>query len=90
MVTIRLKRVGTKKKPFYRIVIADSRSPRDGKFIEQVGLYQPIMDVDKQVIYDENKIKEWFLKGAKPTHTVKKLLNKKGFRFDRMILLEKS
>lgn len=89
MVKIRLKRMGTKKRPFYRIVIADSRSPRDGKFIEQVGIYQPIMDEDKQVIFDADKVKEWFLKGAKPTHVVRKLLNKQGFRFDR-VLLEKA
>ena len=86
MVKIRLKRMGTKKRPFYRIIVADSRSPRDGKFIEKVGIYQPIMEENKQVIFNEDKIKEWFLQGAKPTHVVKKLLNKNGFRFDRMIL----
>jgi len=88
LVKIRLRRIGTKKKPFYRIIVADSRSPRDGKFIEKVGIYQPMMDEDKQLVFDKDKIKLWFLKGAKPTHIVRKLLNKKGFRFDR-ILLEK-
>lgn len=83
-----MKRVGTKKKPFYRIVIADSRSPRDGRFIEQVGTYQPIVEEKDQVKFDEEKVKQWFLKGAEPTFIVKKLLNKQGFRFDR-ILLEK-
>ncbi len=78
--------MGTNKRPFYRIVIADSKSPRDGKFIEQVGLYQPIMEVEKQLIFDKEKIKKWFLKGAQPTLVVKKLLNKKGFRFDKAIL----
>ena len=88
MVKIRLKRMGTKKRPFYRIVVADSRSPRDGRFIEKVGTYQPIMEEERQILFDRDKIKEWFLKGAKPTFIVRKLLNKKGFRFDR-ILLEK-
>ncbi len=86
MVKIRLKRMGTKKRPFYRIVVADSRSPRDGRFIDQVGIYHPIMDSEKQLIFDAEKVKQWFLKGAKPTHVVSKLLNKKGFRFDRKLL----
>lgn len=86
LVKIRLKRMGTKKRPFYRIIVADSRSPRDGRFIEQVGIYQPIMDQDKQVIFDAEKVKKWFLNGAEPTHVVRKLLNKKGFRFDKYIL----
>lgn len=88
MVKIRLKRMGTKKRPFYRIVVADSRSPRDGRFIEKIGTYQPIMEEERQILFDKEKVKEWFLKGAKPTLIVRKLLNKKGFRFDR-ILLEK-
>ena len=86
MVKIRLKRVGTTKKPFYRIVVSDSRSPRDGRFIEKVGIYQPIQNEDKQLVFDREKIKQWFLKGAEPTNIVKKLLNKKGFRFDRTLL----
>jgi small subunit ribosomal protein S16 len=80
--------MGTKKRPFFRIVIADSRSPRDGKFIEQVGIYHPLMDEGKQVIFNKEKVKKWFFQGAKPTQIVKKLLNRQGFRFDR-ILLEK-
>jgi small subunit ribosomal protein S16 len=86
LVTIRLRRIGTKKKPFYRIIVADSRSPRDGKFIEKVGIYQPMNDDEKQLVFDKEKIKLWFLKGAKPSHVVRKLLNKKGFRFDKMLL----
>jgi len=86
LVKIRLKRVGTTKKPFYRIVVSDSRSPRDGRFIEKVGIYQPIQNEDKQLVFDREKIKQWFLKGAEPTNIVKKLLNKKGFRFDRTLL----
>ncbi len=89
MVKIRLRRMGTKKRPFYRIIISDSRCPRDGRFIEQVGIYQPIMDENNQIFFDREKVKKWFLQGAKPTHVVKKLLNKKGFRFDRILLEEK-
>ena len=87
MVKIRLKRMGTKKRPFYRIVVADSKSPRDGRFIDQIGIYHPIMDEDKQVKFDQEKVKKWFLQGAKPSPIVKKLLNKQGFRFDRILLL---
>lgn len=87
MVTIRLKRVGTKKRPFYRIVVTDSRNPRDGKFIEEVGIYQPISEEDKQLKFDKEKVKKWFLNGAKPTLVVKRLLNKSGFKFDRKVLL---
>jgi small subunit ribosomal protein S16 len=86
LVTIRLKRVGTIKRPFYRIIVTDSRNPREGRFIEQVGLYQPIMSEDKQIVFDKEKIKKWFFQGAQPTHTVRKLLNKKGFLFDRAFL----
>ncbi len=77
-VKIRLKRVGAKKRPYYRIVVMDSRTPRDGKAIDEVGIYHPIEAEDKQVVLKEEKIKEWFKKGARPTDTVKRLLNKKG------------
>ena len=77
-VKIRLKRVGAKKRPYYRIVVMDSRTPRDGKAIEEVGYYHPIEAEDKQFIIKEEKIREWFKKGARPTDTVKRLLNKKG------------
>ena len=75
-VKIRLKKFGTKKRPYYRIVVMDSKTPRDGRAIEEVGLYHPIEAADKQVRLDETKIKEWLQKGALPTSTVKKILNK--------------
>ena len=77
-VKIRLKRVGAKKRPYYRIVVMDSRTARDGRAIDEVGYYHPIEAEDKQVVLKEEKIREWFKKGARPTDTVKKLLNKKG------------
>ena len=76
-VKIRLKRFGTKKRPYYRIVVTDSRAPRDGRAIEEVGIYHPIETEDKQVDLKEDRIKEWLSKGARPTTTVKKILNKK-------------
>lgn len=90
MVKIRLKRVGTKKRPFYRIVVTDSRNPRDGKFIDEIGTYQPIMEEEKQVNYNSDKLTKWFLEGAQPTLIVKRLLNKKGFNFNRKKLLEQN
>jgi len=77
-VKIRLKRFGSKARPFYRIVIMDSRQPRDGRTIEEIGLYHPIETEDKQILIDEAKAKDWLSKGAQPTDTVKGLLNKKG------------
>jgi len=76
-VKIRLKRMGTKKKPFYRIVVADSRSPRDGRFIEMVGTYDPLFDPAK-ILVEEDRILDWMNKGAKPSDTVRNLLSKKG------------
>ena len=73
MVKIRLKRIGAKKKPFYRIVVADARSPRDGKFIEQVGTYDPMAE-PSIINVDSEKVKKWLGNGAQPTETVKKLL----------------
>ena len=75
-VKIRLKRFGTKKRPYYRIVVMDSRTPRDGKALEEVGLYHPIEAEEKQVNLKEDRIKDWLSKGAEPTDTVKKILNK--------------
>jgi small subunit ribosomal protein S16 len=75
-VKIRLKKFGTKKRPYYRIVVMDAKTPRDGRPIEEVGLYHPIETEDKQVRLNEAKIKEWIGKGARPTTTVKKILNK--------------
>ena len=75
-VKIRLKRMGTKKRPYYRIVVMDSRAPRDGRTIDEVGYYHPIEAEDKQISIKEDKVKEWLGKGARPTITVKRLLNR--------------
>ncbi|MGD9083136.1 MAG: 30S ribosomal protein S16 [Desulfobacterales bacterium] len=77
-VKIRLARHGAKKKPFYRIVIADSESPRDGKFLENVGTYNPLAD-PVEVSLKQERIKHWIGQGAIPTDTVKSLLKKQGF-----------
>jgi len=74
---IRLKRIGAKKKPFYRIVVADSRSPRDGRFIEEIGYYDPCKNPAEVKIDDEKAIK-WMQTGAQPSETVRALLNKVG------------
>lgn len=76
-VKLRLKRMGSKQRPFYRIVAADSRSPRDGKFIETVGTYQPIYK-ENNITVDEEKALKWLNNGAQPTDTVKNLLSKQG------------
>lgn len=76
-VKLRLKRMGAKKKPFYRIVAADSRSPRDGRFIETVGTYNPITD-PAEVKIDEEIAMKWLRDGAIPTDTVRDLLKKQG------------
>jgi small subunit ribosomal protein S16 len=76
-VKIRLARHGAKKRPFYRIVIADSESPRDGKFLENVGTYDPVADPAK-VSLNQERIKHWIDQGAIPTDTVKNLLKKQG------------
>ena len=77
MVKMRLKRIGAKKKPCYRIVIADARSPRDGKFIEQIGTYNPLVN-PSDISFDAEKAKKWLSDGAQPTDTVKKLLKIAG------------
>ncbi len=74
---IRLKRMGAKKNPFYRIVVADSRSPRDGRFIEELGYYNPTKDPIELKVDAEKAIK-WLKTGAQPSETVKALLNKAG------------
>jgi small subunit ribosomal protein S16 len=74
-VKIRLKRIGAKKDPFYRIVIADSRSPRDGRFIEEIGNYDPMT---KKLVVDGDKALQWMKNGAQPTETVRSLLKKNG------------
>jgi small subunit ribosomal protein S16 len=78
-VKIRLKRFGTKQRPYYRVVVIDSRNARDGKVLEEVGLYHPIEVEEKQFIVKEERIRDWIGKGAQPTDTVRKLLNKKQF-----------
>lgn len=75
MVKMRLKRIGAKKAPAYRIVIADSRSPRDGRFIEQVGFYNPLSN-PVEIKIDAEKAKQWLANGAQPTETVRSLLKK--------------
>ena len=75
MVKIRLRRVGAKKAPFYRIVVADSRSPRDGRFIEEIGTYDPMADSGK-IKVDMERAKYWIANGAQPTDTVHGLLKK--------------
>ena len=77
MVKIRLKRIGAKKAPTYRLVVADSRYPRNGKFIEEIGYYSPIAEPVLLNI-DADKAKDWISKGAQPTETVKALLKKSG------------
>jgi small subunit ribosomal protein S16 len=77
MLRIRLRRVGKKKKPAYRVVVADSRAPRDGAFVEILGLYDPLTD-PPTINVDEAKTSEWLRKGAQPSETVAKLLKRKG------------
>ncbi len=76
-VKIRLRRMGAKKAPFYRIVIADSRYPRDGRFIEEIGFYDPTKE-PSVISVDDEKAKKWLVNGAQPTDTVRKLLKIKG------------
>ena len=75
MVKIRLRRMGAKKAPYYRIVVADSRSPRDGRFIEEVGTYDPMADSEKLKVNQE-RVAYWIANGAQPTDTVRGLLKK--------------
>ncbi len=77
MVKIRLRRDGAKKAPYYTMVVADSRYPMDGRFIEKVGTYNPMTE-PKQINLDTEKIKEWIRKGAKPTDTAKALIAQAG------------
>lgn len=76
-VKIRMRRMGAKKAPFYRVVVADSRYPRDGRFIEEVGTYNPMTEPSEFKV-DADKVKDWMSKGAQPTDTVKVLLKKNG------------
>lgn len=79
MVKIRLRRVGSRNRPLYRIVVADSRSPRDGAFIEIIGHYNPLTDPET-VDIDEEKAVKWLSRGAQPTDTVSRLLAKRGIK----------
>ena len=74
-VKIRFKRMGSKKAPFYRVIVADSRSPRDGRFIDEIGYYNPM---SKETSIDNEKAADWIKKGAQPTDTVRALLKKTG------------
>ncbi|MBE6993429.1 MAG: 30S ribosomal protein S16 [Ruminococcaceae bacterium] len=77
MVKIRLRRMGAKKAPFYRVVVADSRFPRDGRFIEEIGTYNPLTK-PAEIKIDGEKAKQWIKDGAQPTDTVRALLKKAG------------
>ena len=77
MVKIRLNRMGSHKKPFYRVVVADSRTQRDGRFIEEIGYYNPLKD-PAEIKIDEEAAKKWLGTGAQPTETVKKLFKAEG------------
>ena len=76
-VKMRLTRLGAKKAPFYRVIVADSRSPRDGRFIEEIGYYNPLT-TPAEIKIDADKAKKWLNTGAQPTETVKALLKKSG------------
>ncbi len=78
-VKIRLKRVGAKKSPSYRVVVTDSRSPRDGRFIEEIGYYDPTRE-PALVKLKEDRVRDWLAKGAQPSETVKALLTKAGLK----------
>ena len=76
--TIRLKKFGTKKRPYYRIVVMDSRAPRDGKTIEELGYYHPIEAEERQISFDQDKVKAWIDKGVSISDTVRGIFNKKN------------
>jgi small subunit ribosomal protein S16 len=76
---IRLKKFGTKKRPYYRIVVMDNRAPRDGKTIEELGFYHPIEAEDKQIVFNADKVRTWIQNGATVTDTVRSILNRKSF-----------
>ncbi len=72
--------MGTKKRPYYRVVAVDSRKKRDGAYIEKLGVYHPLETGDSEVMLNEERILDWLSKGARPSHTVKLLMNKKGIQ----------
>ena len=77
MVKIRLRRMGAKKRPFYRLVVADARSPRDGRFIEQLGYYDPLTD-PATIKIDGDKVRQWLSQGAQPSDAARSLLQREG------------
>ena len=79
-VTIRLKKFGSKKRPYYRIVVMDKLKPRDGKTLDELGYYHPIEAEEKQIRFDEAKARAWLDKSAVPSDTVRRIFNKKGLR----------
>lgn len=79
MVKIRLKKFGTKARPYYRIVVQDVRKPRDGATIEEIGIYHPIEAEEKQVAFNEERARYWLSVGAQPTDTVRAIFNRKNF-----------
>jgi len=81
-VRIRLMRFGRKKRPFYRVVAADSRAPRDGKFLDILGYYDPLKEPFEFKV-DEEKVKKWLERGAEPTETVRALLKRIGIKVDK-------
>lgn len=86
-VRIRLKRMGAKKKPIYRVVIADARVKRDGRFIDTVGIYNPLT-TPKQVRFDTEKVQMWLARGAQPSDPVKRLLSNEGLLADPVPIAE--
>lgn len=83
--SIRLKRFGSKKRPYYRLVVVDSQAARDSRSIEEVGQYHPVESEEKQVVLKEDRIKDWISKGAQPSATVKRILNKHNITLTRTI-----
>ena len=81
--SIRLKKFGTKKRPYYRIVVMEKKAPRDGKIIEEVGYYHPIEAEDRQIVFDAEKVRAWVSNGAEVSDTVRSILNKKNFSLNR-------
>ncbi|MDR2658793.1 MAG: 30S ribosomal protein S16 [Spirochaetaceae bacterium] len=77
---IRLKKFGTKKRPFYRIVVMDSRAPRDGRTIEELGFYHPIAQEGKQISFDVEKAVKWLKFGVMPSHTVRRIFNRNNLK----------
>ena len=78
MVKIRLRRMGAKKAPYYRIIVADSRCPRDGRFIEELGTYDPMAEGEQRIKVDMERAQYWIANGAQPTDTVRSLFSKQG------------